>query len=71
MASLTVTGTAGSKNAVARYVEALGAEPVFADPYLTNAAETDGQVQFTVQVNVTPTALGGRFTSKTSKPGGN
>lgn len=64
---LTVTGTAPNKTALARYVDALDTLTVVANPYLNNAAEADGKVQFSLQVDMTTDALGGRFTKKAGK----
>jgi hypothetical protein len=63
--TLTVTGTAPDKDSLAKYVDALGGLKVVANPYLTSAAETDGLVQFSLQVDITAGALGGRFTAPT------
>lgn len=66
--ALTVTGTAPDKPSLAKYVEALAKLKVVANPYLTSAAEADEKVQFSLQVDITADALGGRFT-KTSTGG--
>jgi Tfp pilus assembly protein PilN len=65
--TLTVTGEAPDKNSVALYVDALGKVTLFANPYLTNAAEATGTVQFSLSLDITADALGGRF-SPTSPP---
>jgi hypothetical protein len=67
--ALTVTGTAPDKSSLAKYVDALGDLKVVANPYLTSAAEADGEVQFNLQVDITADALGGRFTPKTTTGG--
>jgi Tfp pilus assembly protein PilN len=65
--TMTVTGDAPDKNSVARYVDALGKVNLFANAFLTNAAEsTEKDVQFTLSVDITDTALGGRFTPTTA-----
>jgi Tfp pilus assembly protein PilN len=76
--TMTVTGDAPDKNSVARYVDALGKVNLFANAFLTNAAESaENKVQFTLSVDITDAALGGRFTPTTpptpaaSTPGGN
>jgi Tfp pilus assembly protein PilN len=77
--TLTVTGEAPDKNSVARYVDALGNVALFANPYLTNAAEATGTVQFSLSLDITADALGGRFSPTTppapaapaTTPGGN
>jgi hypothetical protein len=67
--ALAVTGTAPDKSSLAKYVDALGKLTVVANPYLNSAAETDGEVQFNLRVDITADALGGRFTTKTSTGG--
>jgi hypothetical protein len=67
--TLTVTGTAPDKDSLAKYVDALGDLEVVANPYLTSAAETEDTVQFSLQVDITASALGGRFTSTTATGG--
>jgi hypothetical protein len=64
---LTVTGSAPNKTALAKYVDALGGLKVVANPYLSSATESQGRVQFSLKVDVTADALGGRFSKK---PGG-
>ena len=67
--TLTVTGTAPGKDSLAKYVDALGELKVVANPYLTSAAEAEKNVQFSLQVDITASALGGRFTSTTATGG--
>jgi hypothetical protein len=67
--TFTVTGSGATKTAVAAYVDALGNIPGLANPYLGDASEQDGAVQFTVRLDITNAALGGRYTPK-SKSGG-
>jgi hypothetical protein len=67
IATLTVTGEAPDKNSIARYVEALEKVDVFANVFLNNAAEVDKKMQFTLSVDITADALGGRF-SPTAAP---
>lgn len=63
--TLVVTGTAKNKTQLARYVDALDKLKVIANPYLTSAVEDKGVVQFSLQVDISTTALGGRFTKST------
>jgi hypothetical protein len=70
--SLTVTGEAPDKKAVAAYVDALGNQSVVANPFVTSVASTEGGgVTFSLRVDITPTALCGRFTVKCKTTGGN
>jgi Tfp pilus assembly protein PilN len=63
--ALTVTGTASDKPAVAQYVDALAQREQFANAFLTSVSTTGGGgVQFTLQVDITDKALGGRFSAK-------
>lgn len=64
--TLVVTGTADNKTQLAKYVDALDKLDVVANPYLTSAVEDKGEVQFSLQVDITNTALGGRFTTKST-----
>jgi hypothetical protein len=66
--TMTVTGDAPDKNSVARYVDALGRVDRFANAFLSNAAESadEKKVQFTLSVDITDTALGGRFSPSTA-----
>jgi Tfp pilus assembly protein PilN len=72
--TLTVTGSGATKMAVAAYVDALGNLPGLANPLLGDATLQEGAVQFTVRLDITRAALGGRYTSKggakpSAKPG--
>jgi Tfp pilus assembly protein PilN len=61
--NVTLTGKAPTKAAVAGYVDALTGVAGVANPFPTDATqETDG-VSFTIRVDITRAALGGRFTS--------
>jgi Tfp pilus assembly protein PilN len=62
--TLTVTGQAPDKISVARYVDALTAVKGLANPYLTSASEVEKKVQFSLQIDITAGALGGRFAPK-------
>jgi Tfp pilus assembly protein PilN len=59
--SVDITGSAGSKPQIAAYVDALAKTRNLADPYLSNVTETAGELQFTLRVSITESALGGRF----------
>jgi Tfp pilus assembly protein PilN len=61
---LTVSGAGASRAAVATYVDRLGRIAGLGNPLLTNATETEGRVQFSVQLDLTTAALGGRHTSE-------
>jgi hypothetical protein len=74
--SLVVTGTAPDKKAVAAYVDALAQQTTVANPYVTNVATTKAEgkgssVTFSMNVDITPRALCGRFTVKCKLSGGN
>jgi Tfp pilus assembly protein PilN len=63
---IDITGTAPSKPQVAAYVDALAKVPNLADPYLTAVTSDESTLQFTLRVGITDTALGGRYTPKTT-----
>jgi Tfp pilus assembly protein PilN len=67
--SVDITGSAGSKPQIAAYVDALAKTRNLADPYLSNVTEDAGELQFTLRVSITESALGGRFAP--AKKGGN
>jgi Tfp pilus assembly protein PilN len=60
--SLTVNGTAQSKPAVAAYLDAIGKLSALGNPLLTSVTKQDTGFQFTVKMDITGAALGGRFT---------
>lgn len=63
--SLVVTGTGPDKKAVAAYVDALGKQPLLTNPFVTSvASDQNGGVTFSLKVDITSTALCGRFTVK-------
>jgi Tfp pilus assembly protein PilN len=66
---IDITGAAGSKPQIAAYVDALAKTRNLADPYLSSVTEDDRELQFTLRVSVTESALGGRFTP--ARKGGN
>lgn len=67
---LTVSGRAPSKAVAASYVDALGRVHGLANPLLTSAVNKDGLLQFTVQVDITADAVGGRYTAASDKGSG-
>jgi hypothetical protein len=69
--SLTVTGSGPDKQAVAAYVDALARETVVTNPYITNVAKSEQSgVTFSLTVDITQTALCGRFTGACKTAGG-
>jgi Tfp pilus assembly protein PilN len=63
IASLTISGTAPDKKTIANYIVALGEVDNLANPYLTTATQSETGVTFTLNADVTATALCGRFTT--------
>ncbi len=61
LSTLTVTGITSGKVAVASYMDALSKVPGLGLPTLVNFSENDSKLRFTVQVSITASALGGRF----------
>jgi Tfp pilus assembly protein PilN len=66
---VSITGSGPDKKTVAKYVEALGALPGLANPYLSSATQNQADVAgeaatvtFTLSAEVTSKALCGRFT---------
>ncbi|MBT8224469.1 MAG: hypothetical protein KJO75_03035 [Dactylosporangium sp.] len=68
--TLTVTASGGDENASAAYVDALGGVPGLANPFLGDATRQDGRVQFTVRLDITSAALGGRYAPSSAEPSG-
>lgn len=69
--TLTITGSGGSKADVAAYVDALARVSGVGSPLLGDANQLEsGGVQFTVRLDITSSALGGRYTAKTSTGAG-
>ncbi|OLB77079.1 MAG: hypothetical protein AUI14_17160 [Actinobacteria bacterium 13_2_20CM_2_71_6] len=62
--TLTVTGVGGTNDVVAAYVDALGKVCGLANPLLAGATQAKDGVQFTVRLDITKAALGGRHTPK-------
>lgn len=71
VAAIVVTGTAPDKEAVAAYVDALGEEDKLANPYVTSVTTSDGDVTFSLNVDITRDALCGRFGDPCKPTGGN
>jgi Tfp pilus assembly protein PilN len=70
--TLTVTGLAQTALAVAAYVDALGKIKGLGDPLLGDVTAHDGQLHFTVLVDITASSLGGRYSAAgAAGPGGN
>ena len=61
---LTVTGSGEDRAAVATYLDRLGKITGLANPLLNSATVAQGAVQFSVQLDITTAALGGRFTTE-------
>jgi Tfp pilus assembly protein PilN len=69
--TLTVTGSASSKPAVAACVDALAKVEGLANPLLGSASLQNKAVQFTVRLDITSAALGGRYSAKRNNGSGN
>jgi Tfp pilus assembly protein PilN len=71
--SITLTGGAPDKKAVAAYAEALAKQSLVTNPYITNVTkDTNGNgVTFSLKADIPQTALCGRFTVKCTSSGGN
>lgn len=61
--TVTVTGRGSTKAAVAAYVDALGRVRGLGNPLLNDATVQDGALQFTIRLDLTEAALGGRYTA--------
>jgi hypothetical protein len=61
---LTVTGVGASQTLVATYVDRLGSIAGLSNPLLNSATVVDGQVIFSVLLDINTSALGGRYTSE-------
>jgi hypothetical protein len=67
-----VTGSAPSKAVVAACVDALDKIGGLGNPLLDGASVEDGIVQFTVRLEITSSALSGRYQAKSNnEPGEN
>lgn len=60
---LTISGVGSSKRLVAAYVDALVRVKGLANPLLSDASQQEAGLQFTVQVDITQAALGGRYST--------
>ncbi|MFI5844244.1 PilN domain-containing protein [Catenuloplanes sp. NPDC051500] len=72
MGTMTITGSSGDKDQVAAFVDNLRAVTGLANPLPTSITTTAGTESFTIQLDITQAALGGRFTpeqSETPAPG--
>ncbi|HEX8627441.1 MAG TPA: PilN domain-containing protein [Catenuloplanes sp.] len=67
--SVEISGSAPDKGAVADYLEALAAVPGLANPLLASATDEDNGVQFSMRVDITAAALGGRFNEPKGQAG--
>jgi Tfp pilus assembly protein PilN len=68
LGKLTVIGLGTSKSVVATYVDALAKIVGLGSPLVTNAALEVGGWKFTVQLDITQAALGGRYTPASAAP---
>ena len=68
--TMTISGIARDKNAVAAFVDTLGKVPGLAAAFPASVASTNGKLTFSVEVILTSDALGGRFTPKPATTGG-
>lgn len=68
--SLTISGTAPNKNAVAAFVDRLSSVRGLAAAFPASVATTTGKLTFSVNVILTSKALGGRYAVKSATPGG-
>ena len=69
--TLNITGSAPDKDTVAAYAAALGKVTGLAAPYPTNVTTTGPGVTFAISAVITTDALGGRYSTKSTSPGGN
>ena len=67
--TLTITGTAVRKSAVAAYIDTLGHLTGLGNPLLTDLNLDDAGCSFTVKVDITTAALGGRYAAATTGSG--
>jgi Tfp pilus assembly protein PilN len=69
--TITITGNATDKPAVAAYADKLSRVKGLASPYITNVTASDKTVTFGITALITSEALGGRFaTTAPTLPGG-
>lgn len=62
--TLVVTGTATGLNAVAAYLDALGKTAGLGNPTLDGVIAQDDGLHFTLRLDITTSALGGRYTDQ-------
>jgi Tfp pilus assembly protein PilN len=60
--TLNLTGAAGTKALIAAYVDALGKVAGVANPLLGDVTAQSGTLNFTIRMDITKVALGGRYT---------
>jgi hypothetical protein len=60
---VTVTGTGASKALIAGYVDALSRLAGLGNPVVSGVTFADGALQFTANLDITASMLGGRYTS--------
>jgi hypothetical protein len=64
--TLTVTGSGPSQEAIAAYIDTLAIVEGLGNPLLGDVTTQNGVLQFTVKLDVTSAALGGRYTPQSS-----
>jgi hypothetical protein len=67
---LVVAGTAPTKRIVASYVDRLGDVTGLANPLLTSAMSDNDKLTFSVQLDITADAVGGRYTATSGNGAG-
>ncbi|GAA1794542.1 hypothetical protein HC028_22310 [Planosporangium flavigriseum] len=67
--TLTLNGTAPSKETVAEYIDALAKVQGLGNPMLERVSEEGKAASFTLRVDITGLALGGRYTTGTASKG--
>lgn len=68
--TVSLMGNAPSKTTIAAYLDALGEVDGVANPLLNDVNTAEGTVEFTVRLDITAKALGGRHTATTKQSGG-
>jgi hypothetical protein len=68
--TVTLSGTAPDKRAVAAYVDALARVPAVTNPFPTDANDESGTVGYTIRLGIAESALGGRYTTPSPTPSG-
>lgn len=68
--SLSVTGIGDDKSLVAAYVDAVGNLRGLGNPLLGDVSTQEGKLRFTVKLDITRAALGGRFTTESGEASG-